>query len=298
MTRSLSSLLKGCWVEVNNEDKRIIDTNELVNKRLTGLSQPVRRMAHTTLGEPDEDGFAGGVQAEILEGLMEDGDSGASAVIHQEPAPAGPSLEDTQKQVDQMLADARAQVEAARQEADSIRAQAQSDAANVKENARQEGMQQGYQDGIARADQETNQRMAQLEQKEKDLESAYETKIQELEPQFIDTLTGIYEHIFQVELQGYRDILSYLITNTMRKIEGNRSFFIHVSKEDYPFVSMQKKQFTASVASGSSVEVVEDLTLSKNQCLIETEDGIFDCGVSTQLTELSNRLKLLSYEKE
>ena len=172
------------------------------------------------------------------------------------------------------------------------------DAANVKENARQEGMQQGYQDGIARADQETNQRMAQLEQKEKDLESAYETKIQELEPQFIDTLTGIYEHIFQVELQGYRDILSYLITNTMRKIEGNRSFFIHVSKEDYPFVSMQKKQFTASVASGSSVEVVEDLTLSKNQCLIETEDGIFDCGVSTQLTELSNRLKLLSYEKE
>lgn len=298
MTRSLSSLLKGGWVEVNSEEKRIIDTNELVNKRLTGLSQPVRRANHTTLGEPDEDGFAGGVQAEILEGLTEDGESGSSAVIHQEPVPTGPSLEDTQKQVDQMLADARAQVDAARQEADNIRAQAQTDAANIRENARQEGAQQGYQDGIAQADQETNQRMAQLEQKEKDLESAYETKIQELEPQFIDTLTGIYEHIFHVELQGYRDILSYLITNTMRKIEGNRSFFIHVSKEDYPFVSMQKKQITASVASGSSVEVVEDLTLSKNQCLIETEDGIFDCGVSTQLTELSNRLKLLSYEKE
>lgn len=298
MTRSLSSLLKGGWVEVNSEEKRIIDTNELVNKRLTGLSQPVRRANHTTLGEPDEDGFAGGVQAEILEGLTEDGESRSSAVIHQEPVPAGPSLEDTQKQVDQMLADARAQVDAARQEADNIRAQAQTDAANIRENARQEGAQQGYQDGIAQADQETNQRMAQLEQKEKDLESVYETKIQELEPQFIDTLTGIYEHIFHVELQGYRDILSYLITNTMRKIEGNRSFFIHVSKEDYPFVSMQKKQITASVASGSSVEVVEDLTLSKNQCLIETEDGIFDCGVSTQLTELSNRLKLLSYEKE
>ena len=61
---------------------------------------------------------------------------------------------------------------------------------------------------------------------------------------------------------------------------------------------MQKKQIAASVAAGSSIEVVEDLTLSKNQCMIETEDGIFDCGVSTQLTELSNRLKLLSYEKE
>jgi flagellar assembly protein FliH len=294
----LSNLLKGGWVEVNSDEKRIIDTNELVNKRLTGLSQPVRRASHTTLGEPDEEGFAGGVQAEILDGLTGDDENGIPTVIHQEPVPTGPSLEDTQKQVDQMLADAQAQVDAARQEADNIRAAAAKDAETIRENARQEGTQQGYQDGIAQAEQECSQRMAELDQKQKELETAYETRIQDLEPQFIDTLTGIYEHIFHVELQGYRDILFYLITNTMRKIEGNRSFFIHVSKEDYPFVSMQKKQIAASVAAGSSIEVVEDLTLSKNQCMIETEDGIFDCGVSTQLTELSNRLKLLSYEKE
>lgn len=31
--------------------------------------------------------------------------------------------------------------------------------------------------------------------------------------------------------------------------------------------------------------------------MIETDGGIFDCGVDTQLAELTNRLRVLSYEK-
>ena len=290
----MSSLLKGGWIECNSEEKRIIDTNALFNQHLNGLSQPVRSASHTTMGEPDADGFAGGVQAEILDGLT-DGDG--SAVIHAEPVSQGPSLEETQKQIDQMLADAQAQVDAARQEADNIRAQAQSDAADIRENARQEGMQQGYQDGASQAEQELAQKTAQLDQQKQELEQAYDAKVSELEPEFIDTLTGIYEHIFHVELQGYRDILVYLIDSTMRKIEGNKDYFIHVSKEDYPYVSMQKKQLSGAVSAGCNIEIVEDTALSKNGCMIETENGVFDCGVSTELTELTNRLKLLSYEK-
>ena len=46
------------------------------------------------------------------------------------------------------------------------------------------------------------------------------------------------------------------------------------------------------------MEVIEDISLRKNECLIETEGGIFDCGLGTQLAELSRKLRLLSYEKE
>ena len=77
----------------------------------------------------------------------------------------------------------------------------------------------------------------------------------ELEPQFVDTITGIYEHIFDVDLHSYREVLCYLISATMRKTEDNRSFLVHVSKEDYPYVSMQKKQIMAgATAPNSTVE--------------------------------------------
>lgn len=45
------------------------------------------------------------------------------------------------------------------------------------------------------------------------------------------------------------------------------------------------------------LEVVEDITLHKNECMIETDGGVFDCGLGTQLDELTKRLKLLSFSK-
>ena len=43
-------------------------------------------------------------------------------------------------------------------------------------------------------------------------------------------------------------------------------------------------------------DIVEDLTLKKNECLIETESGIFDCSLGIELKELKKQLLLLSYE--
>lgn len=135
--------------------------------------------------------------------------------------------------------------------------------------------------------------------KEQQLEEYYQQQINELEPQFVDIISDIYEHILGVGLGNQREILAHLISNTIRKIEGSHSFIIHVSKEDYPFVSMQKKQLLAGAAAGNStVEVVEDITMGQSECTIETDGGIFDCGLGTQLSELKKKLMLLAYSKE
>ena len=173
------------------------------------------------------------------------------------------------------------------------RTQAEAQKADVLEQARS----QGQQEAKAEADRTEAQRTAEYQKKEAGLEAEYQKMIDELEPKFVDTITGIYEHIFHVDLHSYREVLCYLISSTMRKTEDNRSFLVHVSKEDYPYVSMQKKQImTGATSPNSTVEIVEDITLGKGECLIETESGIFDCGLGTQLSELRQKLKLLSYE--
>ena len=49
---------------------------------------------------------------------------------------------------------------------------------------------------------------------------------------------------------------------------------------------------------GSVLEIVEDVSLGENDCMIETEGGIFDCGLGTELSELAQKLKLLSYTRD
>ena len=62
---------------------------------------------------------------------------------------------------------------------------------------------------------------------------------------------------------------------------------------------MQKKQIMAGTVSGNcNVDIIEDMTLAKNECMIETDNGIFDCGLGTELSELKQKLVLLSWSKE
>lgn len=261
--------------------------NRLVEKRIRELSAKMQQEEGT--------GFVSGLAADKVEALVADnegseGDSQTSGNVIKAGEDWQKLREEAEAEAQKILEDARTQAESILQDA---RTQAEAEKADVLEQARR----QGQQEAKAEADRAEAQRVAEYRQKEAGLDAEYQKMIDELEPKFVDTITGIYEHIFHVDLHSYREVLCYLISSTMRKTEDNRSFLIHVSKDDYPYVSMQKKQIMAGAASpNSTVEIIEDITLGKGECLIETESGIFDCGLGTQLSELRQKLKLLSYE--
>ena len=271
VTRSLSSnLLKKGFTKLSEDDARVIDTNELVAKRIRELSAKMQKESNT--------GFVSGLAADKVEAPVTDPEEEKT-----EFTPSGNVIkagEDIQKLKEDAEAEAQKIVEDARAQAESILQDARSQA-----------------EAEQAADRTEAAREAEYQKKTAGLEAEYQKRLDELEPEFVDTITGIYEHIFHVDLHSYREVLCYLISTTMRKSEDNRSFLIHVSKEDYPYVSMQKKQISAgAVAPNATVEIVKDITLGKGECLIETEGGIFDCGLGTQLSELRQKLKLLSYE--
>lgn len=282
-----SNLLKCGFTKLVEDDTRVIDMNHLVEKRIRELSAKMQQEEGT--------GFVSGLAADKVEALVADnegseGDSQTSGNVIKAGEDWQKLREEAEAEAQKILEDARTQAESILQDA---RAQAEAEKADVLEQARR----QGHQEAKAEADRTEAQRAAEYRQKEAGLDAEYQKMIDELEPKFVDTITGIYEHIFHVDLHSYREVLCYLISSTMRKTEDNRSFLIHVSKDDYPYVSMQKKQIMAGATTpNSTVEIIEDITLGKGECLIETESGIFDCGLGTQLSELRQKLKLLSYE--
>ena len=264
-----------------DDEKRLIDSNELVRQRLEKLAAEERRAS------AGGEGFVSGLAAEVLE---VSGDEGGNVIKAQDEAKE--ILEQARAEAEQIRSEARA-------EAGRICSEAKAEAEAEKAQAISEGRQQGYNEGMVKAQAHEGAMEQEYAAKMRELEEAYDRQIEVLEPQFVDTITGIYEHIFHVELSSYREILTSLISDTLHKLEGTRSFIIHVSKDDYAYVNMQKRQvLSGAVSESTSVDVVEDLTLEKNECMIETENGIFDCGLGTQLSELKARLALLAWAKE
>ena len=275
-----SNLLKHFSIESSTEEgKRLIDSNGLVRRRLEKLGIT-----------PREGGVEGFVSGLMPVEVMDAPEDGGNLIKAQDEAKE--ILAQARAEADSMLAGARA-------EAERIRSEAKAQAEAEKVQAINQARQQGYNEGLVKAQAHEGAMEQEYLERARTLEEAYQQQVDILEPKFVDTITAVYEHVFHVELSSFRDILTYLITTVMHNLEGSRSFVIHVSKDDYAYVSMQKKQMLAGVVSeNTSVDVVEDLTLSKNDCMIETENGIFDCGLGTQLSELKKRLMLLSWSGE
>lgn len=305
---SSGGILKSGWVVVNPAETRIIDTNARAEARLKELAQELAKQCGE---EPDfVEGFTQGINAVDVADLMRDGEGniiGGEPNMNEGQQEPHQSTEQQMALQENLLAEAQEQIEIMKQEAiaqiEQERRQAVEEGRNEGyqqglEQGKKQGYQQGHQDGLNSVAETRQQVFAEAEQKIAAAEAEYEQKLRELEPRFIDTLTGIYEHIFHVNLKNFRELIVYLIQNTMRNIEGGGTYLIHVSKEDFPFASMQKKELIKGTNIDlESIELLEDATLNKNECMIETDNGVFDCGLGTQLEALNEELRLLSYVK-
>ncbi len=281
------NLYKASWVVVSGDEKHVIDSNALVEKRIEEQAALRRASSNMELEQGEEAGFVSGLGGEAIDALLRDNNDD-SGIIKAEKAP---DLEEIKAQAQEMLDDAQAQI-------DEMNAAAQNEIEAKRRWAMEEGKKEGYEEGYRKGVSEAEEMKRQVMAERRRLEAEYEQLIDELEPKFIDTITEVYSHIFGIGLADNRDILVHLVDSTLRQVESSRTFIVHVSKEDYPFVNMQKQALTEGAAAGrGTVEIIEDLTLGRGECMIETDGGIFDCGVDTQLTELNNKLRMLSYER-
>lgn len=302
-------VLKSGWVVVNPQDTRIIDSNARAEAKLKEIALELARQC----GEEPEfaNGFTQGLNAVEVSDLMRD-ENGNIIGYEQEgetsPEQGSETLQAAETPgYEELIAQAQAEVEEMKQQAaaeiQSARVQAAEEGKNRGyqdgfEQGKQVGFEQGHQDGLNSVAEQREQMLEEMERQRAKLESEYEKKLKEIEPKFIETLTGIYEHIFHVSLRNSRELIVYLIQNTMRNIEGGTTYLIHVSKEDFPFASMQKRELIKNTNINiDDVELLEDATLSKNECMIETGSGVFDCSLGTQLEALNEELRLLSYEQ-
>lgn len=282
-----SSLIKSYNVnygKTNSEGKkktRVIDSNEAISDRIRLLSEALEEVA----SEEFADDFTEGLNAEMVDALLTD---------QQETEAGNEAYEKIIAQANEEAADI---LQKAQEKATGITEDANSAAEIIKSEARdaghKEGYDAGYAEGVAAAEELKNQVLEEREAMKAD----FEARLDELEPQFVETLSDIYEYIFGVDLKDKKGLVLHLLNSAIRNIEGSRNFLVHVSKDDREEVEAGKDMLAEGLGASCSIEIIEDVTLSKGESFIETDGGIFDCGLGCELELLKKELRLLSYSK-
>ena len=282
-----SNLYKAGFVHLG-EDARVIDMNAILEKRLKEEAERRSRQPEHELVAA-QDGFTEGLNAEKVDVLLE-------------PDAEATSLQNASIQEQEQL---RQEIEEARNELASLQAQleqekeqAQLEIDQMKAKAFEEANEQGYQEGYRKGLDSVQELQKQCEDERLQQEQEYQKKLEEMEPLMVDTLCDVYSHIFKVEAKEHKELVLKLLQDTLLKVDGTGSIIVHVAKEDYAYVQEQKGALLeeAGMQSGS-VEIVSDAALARAQCMIETEGGVYDCSLDTELAELKRRLMLLAYQK-
>ena len=266
------NFFKAGWFVVN-ESTRVIDSNTLMEQRLKKAAES-RGYEEKQQGEAI-DGFRAGLDADAVDTLLAP-DGGVEILketamreqeaLEKELEAARAELEKVRAEADQMIQSANVQIEQMRMDA--------------LEEAKNQGYQEGYDQGMAQAQVLKDDYLSKMEELNRD----YRHKVEELEPMFVSNLTEIYEHVFN------------LLIDAMLKTDSAKNYIVHVSKQDYVMVCEERERIQEETGTlADHLEIVSDMTLSTSQCMIETESGIYDCSLGTELEELKRKLKLFSY---
>lgn len=266
VTKSLdNNLFKFTQVTCDKEEKRVIDYNDLVAEKIKEYMKEQQ--------ENDEnyaDDFSEFMDSDKVERLLEDKDEAMESVNFEE-------------MIEQAKLEAEKIIDDARNESDALKRQAY-------DSAEKEGYSAGYSKGI----EEAEQLKKSVQQEKVRQEQDYQRELDRIEPMLVDTIVDVVETVFQIQFAEKKDFVMHLLQATLNKIEGSKDYLIRVSKEDFTVLTENKSDIQLQLPRNASLEIVEDLTLVKNQCLIETDGGVFDCGLDTQFDSLTRDLRTLA----
>lgn len=271
-----SNLLKQQFIYNEQSVTRIINSNHRMEEKMRELAR-VYEIA-------DKNSATVAPDATFVEGIL--------ASDAEEMIPEAPKVD-----LDALLAEAQAEanriVEEARNSASLIISEANDKAAVLFE----EQKQAGYMEGVALVEQECNQRKEQLDEqyraRQEELEQNYIQKLDEMECDIVDAIIQVFNHVFHIQFEDKKDILLHLIQDTLQNIEAGKHFRIMVSEENWQYVDEHLEELRAELGSNVTLEVARDMKLSKSDCRIETEFGVYDCGIDLELDGLYRDIRSL-----
>lgn len=289
----MSNLLKGFYTK--DSESRVIDYNAVISDKIETIRSQMEKE------KVEADGFQSGLNPAIVEGLIaddvlgekedEDFSGSMESLVTDRTTNPGVDAEDLKELAGNILSDANERADMilsdARQEAEQMKN-------HVMEEAMREGYQKGYEEGLAKADAEYQNLINDANNELARLEQEYTTRYNNMENELVNVLMEVFSKVTYTIAEDNKEVVLHLINRVLADVDNSGDILIHVSKDDYQFLIENQGKIYCASQKDININILEDSTLMKNQCIIETDGGVFNCSLDIQLEELIRKIKLLS----
>jgi flagellar assembly protein FliH len=191
--------------------------------------------------------------------------------------------QDAEDQAEKILADARAKA-----------AELESDIKQKVTQTEREAYERGYSEGHEKGYQEGKTEVARLiDRLHTILTKAIEKRneiIEESETQIINLVLLIVKKVIKVISENQKNVVINNVVQALRKLKSRGDVVIRVNLADLDLTSEHVKDFMKMVENVKSITILEDSSVDKGGCIIETDFGQIDARVSSQLHEIEEKI--------
>ena len=160
----------------------------------------------------------------------------------------------------------------------------------ITEQARKEGYDQGHADGYESGSAEVQRLIEQLHSIINHAIDKRNEIIEESETQLINLVLLITKKVVKVISENQKNVVINNVIQALRKLKSRGEVVIKVNLEDVKLSSEHVKDFMRMVENVKSVTVVEDSSVDRGGCVIETDFGQIDARISSQLHEIEEKI--------
>jgi flagellar assembly protein FliH len=173
---------------------------------------------------------------------------------------------------------------------DTVRKTLDGELKAARDKGREEGKESGYAEGKAEVERLISRTQTMLERaQDKRGEILAET-----EKEIIDLVLMIARKVIKVLSENQEGVIISNVIQALRKVKTKGTCLIRVNMEDLQLATEHKQEFIKLVEGVKDIQILEDTTVDKGGCIIETDFGEIDARISSQLAELETKILELS----
>jgi flagellar assembly protein FliH len=218
----------------------------------------------------------------------------ADSIVKEAEARAFEEVKRGTEEAERLRAEAEAETERVLEEArKSAEAQAAEAAARVEETGRQayqEGFARGREEGYGSGREEVERLVERLHViLSKAIEKRAEI-IQDSEVQLVNLVLLIAKKVIKVISENQKAVVVNNVIQALRKLKTRTDVVLRVNTADLKLTSAHVKDFIRLVENAKTITVMEDTTVDRGGCIVETDFGLIDARISSQLSEIEDRI--------
>lgn len=194
---------------------------------------------------------------------------------------------DAQKEADDIIAKAKA-------EAAKILADAHDEEQKIKSEASEQGYKNGYNEGCASGEEEMNRLIERLHKMIEAIMLRREEILKETEQQIVELVILMTRKVVKIISETQKTTIMSNVLAALKKVRTRGEVTLHVNVEDLKLTTANVSEFIKRVENVDGIKVVEDSTVEKGGCIVETDFGAIDARISSQLSELEDKIMEIS----